>query len=132
MNSHLVIIENPPSPVHKYLSRDLIPELSSHVELATWDSLTFQKLQQRPTQVLVAVAMPPSPEAIDLFKWLREHPITSPTLAVLANDVDDEIFRIVSQSTDDFVLWPTHTGELRHRLQRMVCIDHKRDELVAA
>jgi len=132
MNSQLVIIENPPSSVHKTLIRDLMPELSSHVELATWDSLTLQKLQERSTQVLVAVAMPSSPEAIGLFKWLREHPIPSPTLAVLANDVDDETLSIVSQSTDDFVLWPTHAAELRHRLQRMVCINHKRDELVAA
>lgn len=132
MNPCLFIIENPPSPIHKSLSRDLMPELDSQVEVATWDSLSLEKLQQCSAQVLVAVAVPPSPEAIGLFRWLREHPIAGPTLAVLANDVDDEVLSIASQATDDFVLWPTQTAELRQRLQRMVCIDHKRDELAAA
>jgi DNA-binding NtrC family response regulator len=132
MNPCFFIIENPPSPIHKSLSRDLMPELDSQVEVATWDSLSLEKLQQCSAQVLVAVAVPPSPEAIGLFRWLREHPIAGPTLAVLANDVDDEVLSIASQATDDFVLWPTQTAELRQRLQRMVCIEHKRDELAAA
>ena len=132
MNPRLFIIENPPSPIHKSLSRDLMPELNSQVELATWDSLSLEKLHQCSAQVLVAVAVPPSPEAVGLFRWLREHPVPGPTLAVLANDVDDEVLSIASQATDDFVLWPTHTAELRQRLQRMICINHKRDEFAAA
>ena len=132
MHPLLFIVENPPATVHNCLSRDLMPELSSHWELATWDSLPFEKLRQCQAQVLVAVAVPLVPEAIKLFNWLREHPLPSPTLAVLSNDVDDETLSIVSEATDDFVLWPIRTAELRHRLQRMVRIETNKDELGTA
>jgi DNA-binding NtrC family response regulator len=132
MQSHLLIIEKPPSLVHECLSRDLVPQISSHCELATWDSLLLENLERSDAQVLVVVAVPPSPEAISWFKWLREHPINSPTLAVLSSDADDDLLSIASQSTDDFVLWPTHMAELRHRLQRMVFTEKEGDELEGA
>jgi DNA-binding NtrC family response regulator len=131
MHSHLLIIENPPCLVHDYLSRHLLSELNSNCELATWDSLPLEKLQRCQDQVLAVIAVPPQTEAINFFTWLREHPITSPTLAVLSNPVDDEILSIASRSTDDFVLWPTHAAELRHRLRRIVGTEAKRDTLGA-
>jgi two-component system response regulator GlrR len=132
MQPHLLVIENPPSLVHDYLNQALMPELSSRCELTKWDSLPFEKLQQCHAQLLVAVAIPPAPVPIRLFKWLREHPISSPTLAVLSSEIDDETLSVVSQATDDFVLWPIHKVELRHRLQRMVGPEPRRDELESA
>ncbi|MGH9927757.1 MAG: sigma 54-interacting transcriptional regulator [Pyrinomonadaceae bacterium] len=132
MQPHLLVIENPPSIVHDYLNRDLGSHLGSRCELAKWGSLPFEKLQQCHAQLLVAVAIPSAPVPIELFKWLREHPIPSPTLAVLSSEVDDETLSVVSQATDDFVLWPIHKVELRHRLQRMVGPETKRDELESA
>lgn len=82
--------------------------------------------------MIVAVAVPPVTEAIKLFNWLREHTIPSPTLAVLSHDADEETLRIASEAADDFVLWPIHTAELRHRLQRLVRLETKRDELGTA
>jgi DNA-binding NtrC family response regulator len=132
MQQPLLIIENPPPLISNYLNCDLLPDPSSRWELATWDSLPFEKLQRCNAQLVVAVAVPPVPEAIRLFKRLREHPIPSPTLAVLSNDVDDETLRAASQSSDDFILWPIHKEELRHRLQRMLGTESKRDELESA
>jgi hypothetical protein len=47
---------------------------------------------------------------------------------VLPNETSDEVLRIASQSTDDFMLWPGHQEELRNRLQRMLATEHQRDE----
>lgn len=129
---HFLVIEDPPSPVHDFLNRGLMPELRSSCELAKWDSLPFERLRQCQAQLLVVVAIPPAPAPIELFKWLSRHSIPSPTLAVLPSEVDDETLSVVSQTTDDFVLWPTHRGELRHRLQRMIGPQRKRDELETA
>lgn len=132
MQGHLLVIENPPSLVHDYLNQALAPELSSRCELAHWGSLPFEKLQQCQARLLVAVAIPPAPVPIRLFEWLREHPIPTPTLAVLSSEIDDGTLSVVSQAIDDFVLWPTHKVELRYRLEKMVGPETKRDELQSA
>ena len=132
MQPPLLVIENPPPLINEYLNSALMPELSSRCEFAKWDSLPFERLQRCNAQLIVAVAVPPVPEAIGLFKWLREHPIRSSTLAVLSSEVDDETLSNASQSADDFILWPIHKEELRHRLQRMLGTDRKRDELESA
>lgn len=129
---HSLIIEDPPSFVHDFLNRGLMADLGSSCELEKWDSLPFERLRQCHAHLLVVVATPPKPGSIKLFQWLRGHPIPSPTLAVLPSDVDDEILNVVSQTADDFVLWPTHKAELRHRLQRMLGPQRKRDELESA
>lgn len=132
MQSQLLIIENPPSLIHNHVSRDLMPDLASRCELANWDSLPLERLERCEPKLLVAVAVPPLPQAIKLFEWLSEHPFPSPTLAVLSTDVTEDVLGVVSRSTDDFVLWPSHKAELRYRLRRMVDTDPKRDELESA
>jgi DNA-binding NtrC family response regulator len=110
-----------------------MPDFASRCELAHWDSLPLEQLERCQPELLVAVAVPPVPQAIKLFEWLHDHPFPSPTLAVLSSDVTEDVLSVVSRSTDDFVLWPSHQAELRHRLQRMVgSTDPKRDELETA
>jgi len=94
--------------------------------------MPFEKLEQCHVQLLVAVAIPPEPAPLRLFKWLREHPIPRPTLAVLSSEIDDQTLSVISQATDDFVLWPIRAVELLHRVQRIIGPGTKRDELESA
>lgn len=132
MQPRLLVIENPPSVVHDYLNRALPAQLNSGCELANWDSLPFERLQHSQVQLLVAVAIPPAPAPLRLFKWLREHPIPRPTLAVLSSEIDDQTLSVISQATDDFVLWPIHQAELCLRVQRMIGPETRRDEVESA
>src|SRR5262249_7641649 len=110
MQSLLMVIEHP-SVMKDNLEAALPPRLKSRCELARWDSRIFDKLPQCKAELILVVAVPMAPQAIGLFKWFRENPIPTPTLAVLPSEVDSETLDSVSQSTDDFILWPIHKGE---------------------
>jgi DNA-binding NtrC family response regulator len=54
------------------------------------------------------------------FQWLQDHPITTPTLAVLARNSEGNLLQAASQVVDDFVLWPTSPEEFLGRLFRIL------------
>jgi two-component system response regulator GlrR len=70
--------------------------------------------------MICAVAVPLLPQAMNLFQWLGENTLASPILAIVPRTVDEETLDAVSESSTDFMLWPFHKGELRHRLQRIL------------
>ena len=106
--------------MENYLRSALDPELDPTVESVVWDPAGLDKLQSSKADLVIAVAVPPSPKALTLFQRLRENPIRPPILAVLPREVDSGTFGVVSDSADDFMMWPAEKEELRFRLQRIL------------
>lgn len=132
MNRHLLLIEHSPSAVKDYLDSLLTGYLNVRCECASWNSLAVERLRNLKARLIIAVAVPMSSEAIRLFRWLLEHPMTTPMLAVLPNEVDTETLGAVSQLADDFILWPVHKEELRYRLNRILGPTIEKGELASA
>jgi DNA-binding NtrC family response regulator len=131
MQPSMLVIEDS-SQISGALARWLGPELTSQCRVVKWDSILFENLERCNAKLIVAVAVPVVPAAIRLFDWLKDHTLPSPTLAVLPNGADDQILGAASRWADDFMLWPGHQEEFRHRLQRMLSDEHDRNELHAA
>ncbi len=64
-------------------------------------------------------AVPKTGEALNFFAWLRDHPLQAAILAILPPD-DAELLRIAAGALDDFLFWPVHGEELRHRILRLL------------
>jgi DNA-binding NtrC family response regulator len=91
-----------------------------HCKTVDWDALVFDRLPQCKAQLIFAWAVPLASQAINFFKWLKNHPISTPILALLPREIDAETLGTVSQCAADFMLWPIHEGELRQRMQRIL------------
>ena len=89
-------------------------------EQSDWDSFRPESLRACPAQIIVAMTVPAPDKARTLFEWLRRNPIKIPTLAVLPDNSDHELFRHATEVVDDFVVWPVRTVELRRRLERIL------------
>jgi two-component system, NtrC family, response regulator GlrR len=89
-------------------------------ERLDWSSLDPDSLRRCHADLIVPVAMPITASVRRLFGWLRDHSIDPPTLAVIADDVDEDLLRIVSDAVDDFVVWPIRHSEFRQRVARML------------
>jgi len=131
MQPPLILIEHP-SLIKVYFDPVLTPSFTSRCEVVKWDTFLPDKTALNAAELIVAIAVPMPPQAIGLFNWLRDHPIPTPTLAVLPSEVDAETLETVSKLADDFTLWPIHKEELRHRLERLLDDKSHIDELESA
>jgi len=128
----LLLTDDPPPLIKEYLDGVLTTDLDSRCEVAGWSELLFDRLHRYNAELIVAVAVPLAAQIIRMFGQLREHPLPTPTLAVLPCDVDDETLVNVSKSADDFVLWPVRKEELRQRVQRLIGNESQLDEFESA
>jgi DNA-binding NtrC family response regulator len=70
--------------------------------------------------VIVPVAIPTLAKTLTLFQWLREHPIATPTLAILPDEVEPDLLSVAAEAVDDFILSPLRPEEWRQRLSRIL------------
>ena len=115
----LVIGQDSPtgkSNVGGLLSRD--PEWS--IESLRWDQLVTESLQRSGFDLVIAMAVFETEEAIRFFQWLRTQAVSFGTLAVLDREPDAEILELSLNVVDDFVLLPTNRQELRYRVTRIL------------
>ena len=131
MSARLVLVHQSFTPLKALPDCVLGPESRPSTTI-DWDSLDFERLRSADAQLIVAVAVPLVPQALALFKWLQDNPISTPVVVLLPRDIDDETLSIVSRSTVDFILWPVHNGELRYRLERILGGWTRKDELDSA
>jgi DNA-binding NtrC family response regulator len=101
--------------------RLLPPRPGFHCEYVPWESLALERLSATGAELVVALAVE---EPGSLARWLRDRSINAPTLAVLPCAADEDLLRLVSESVDDFVLWPGYERELRQRLARILGSPH--------
>lgn len=98
----------------------LCQERDWQVEQSSWGALAFESLERSPVDLVVAMAVCKTERTVRFFRWLRDNPVASGTLAVLPTEADAEIMRASLEAVDDFVLWPAGQEELRYRVTRLL------------
>jgi two-component system response regulator GlrR len=74
-----------------------------------------------PTARMVVIFAAYANHAVDqLFSWLRAHPISMPTLAILPENAPLDKLQDAADAVDDFVTWPLPPLEFELRLRRML------------
>jgi len=116
----LLVIEDEATPAEASVRAMLGTDPCFCCEPVAWHGLVPESLNHRKTQAVVAVAVPHTPHVTRVFDWLHDHPIRTPTLAVLPADSSEPLLRSAAEAADDFVLAPLRGVELRHRLGRML------------
>jgi len=86
----------------------------------TWDSFLPEQLHHYAAHLVVAVATSQFDRAMRFFQWLREHPMSTPLLAVVSSEAQPDLLRTALEISDDFILLPVHIEEWRHRLTRLL------------
>ena len=117
MPKRLLIIGSQTLASETGLDRLLPPGPGFQCEYVPWESFALERLSASGAELVVALAME---EPASLAQWLRDRPRTTPTLVVLPASADEELFRLASDTVDDFVLWPGGERELKQRLARML------------
>lgn len=130
MSAQLLLVQQSSSPLKTLLDCVLAPH--NAFKTVDWDSLDFEKLSTTEARLVLAVAVPFLPQALALFQWLEQNPISTPVVVLLPREIDDETLSLVSRSAVDFILWPIHEGELRYRLERVLGGWTRKNELDSA
>jgi DNA-binding NtrC family response regulator len=86
----------------------------------TWSSFSTTELRCLDPQLLLAVAVPETMEAVHFFKSWMQQPLRIPTLAVVPSESSEELLRTTSEVADDFMFWPIRERELHQRLKRLL------------
>jgi two-component system, NtrC family, response regulator GlrR len=120
MLHEICVIESCEMAPQLSVTRLLTPEMGFHCSLSNWAGFSAEKLRADDSQLILAVAAPEPGEALDFFRSLRTGPRLLPTVAVIPHDATEELMHTVLEATDDFVLWPVRTQELRQRLVRLL------------
>ncbi len=117
--SGILVIESSSSSLQREWESTLrIPEWAG-ARRASWDAFAPEQLHSCHPSLLVANAVPGTEAAIKLFRWLRENPISIPTVAILSED-DSELIQAAADAVDDFLLFPLRAGELSKRVTRLL------------
>src|SRR5437588_12181701 len=85
-----------------------------------WSSFSVADLNRFHSQLLLAVAVPETKEAVDFFHALLRQSPRVPTLAVVPTESSEELLRTTSEVADDFMFWPVHERELQQRVKRLL------------
>ena len=132
MPTRLLLIEDHPLSFQDSVRRHLTPEHGFVCEQQTWASIDPHHLLPAGVDLMVVAGSNKSEQPLRLLDWLRSHPIGKPTLAVLAPDAGEEIFRSAMDTVDDFVLSPVRGEELHRRVKRILGESLHPDEAVTA
>jgi DNA-binding NtrC family response regulator len=89
-------------------------------ERAAWASFDPERLRTCAADLIALVAAPNARCAFDTFEWLKHHPIASPTIAVLPENVDQQLLQMATAVVDDFVVRPVRPHEWRERIVRLI------------
>ncbi len=130
MTHDVLLIEPHPSGSDEFPISSLSSDPSFRLQRTSWEAL-----QSRPTlpcaaHLMIAVAAPRAPRAVELFDWLGRQAIAVPILAVVSEMAEDAVLRSAVDASDDFAFFPDRRDEFRHRLRRLVAAG--RDEVEVA
>jgi len=130
MAHRVVVIEDEGIPavasVHVSLARD--PAFACR--RLSWDDVVPSALATMDEQLVIAVAVPPTPKIVSVFEALAESGLKTPILAVVPPDAEESVLRVALRAADDFIFPPIRPIELRHRLGRVLAEPHDDAERV--
>ena len=111
--------------------REQAASLESHEVCATliagfeptwleWGSFVPEQVRDCGAELVIPIAPANAGEMVGLLKWLREHPIATPTFAILPEQASEELLQTVSAVAADFVMRPARREEITQRVTRIL------------
>jgi DNA-binding NtrC family response regulator len=85
-----------------------------------WATFVPERLLGYKGDLVVPVLVPPCSQAQAFLGWLHDHPLLTPTLAVLPEDAEPGLLEAACGVVSDFVLWPVSAQEWRRRVARIL------------
>jgi two-component system response regulator GlrR len=109
-------------------------EMLSHCGIAAlnrvrWQGFTPASIDRFPVDVVLANATRGTPQAAELFRWLRAHPAKAAVFGILPRD-DMDLLRLGAEVVDDFLVSPLHPEEFHHRIARRLGLPSKERSLL--
>ena len=100
-----------------------------------WEEFAIEQLLTASAELIASIELDHADRTIELLRQLRQRSITTPTLAILPSQSDEQLLRQVSELATDFAIWPTRCEEILQRAKRIVgqsnCeVDTIRDRLI--
>lgn len=89
-------------------------------EWLEWRSFVPEQLRDCSADLIIPVAPAEAEAMVGLLKWLREHPIATPTFAILPEQAGEELLQIASAVAADFVMRPARREEIIQRVTRIL------------
>jgi DNA-binding NtrC family response regulator len=117
MSRRLLLIQEASNPLASVLEDGTSDIRYTSTE---WTTFSPTAMAGRSADLVVAVAVPTNEQALGFFRWLREHPMSTPILAVVPGGLDPELLETVVHAVDDFMLWPASRAEWWHRVARIL------------
>lgn len=120
MLRRLLLVEDEPEVCRHSVEHILTPELGFDCRRKSWESIDppSAPFLEADLVVLADSANPDLP--LNLFNWLREHPVMAPMMAVFQPDATIEFLRVATEIVDDFVFAPVRGKEFCYRVSRML------------
>lgn len=100
-------------------NRLLRPEAGFCCERIRYSSAP-ERLRSLNAQLLLILPAKDLDRVSTLFQWLRDHPVAAPSIAIVTDEYDRRLLRIVTQVADDFLFFPLRGDELQHRVERIL------------
>ncbi|HXJ93628.1 MAG TPA: sigma-54 dependent transcriptional regulator [Terriglobia bacterium] len=85
-----------------------------------WHSATSEQVKSLSARLIIAFAPAESARAATLLRTLREWSPAAPILAVLPNELDQDLLQAAAETADDFVFWPPREHEFGERVMRLL------------
>lgn len=130
MSHRVLVVEEPSLSVETAVSRLLTARSLFRCDQTNWDSFDPRSLSASSANLLLAVTTQQPTHALNFFHWLREHSVPVSTFAILPSHPEEELLKCAAETMDDFILSPIRTGELLHRLSRLLGSTDQEQELV--
>jgi two-component system, NtrC family, response regulator GlrR len=125
MPRRLLLIGEPPSSALRGWFDDLrekAPDLLC--ERVGWNARLREHISDSGCKLVVIAALPPTDDPAGFIRSLKADTLAPPTLAILPEDASEELL-LASQLLDDFIVAPVRSGELRHRIRRILGDNHE-------
>jgi DNA-binding NtrC family response regulator len=116
----LVLVEDEPDVCRQSVAHFLTPEFGFDCRRKEWKSIVPPAMPSLEAELVVLANSSDRELAVNLFNWLREHPLAAPTIAVFPPDSPSEFLHAAAEAVDDFVLAPVRSEEFRYRVTRML------------
>lgn len=130
MAYNLLVVEDKETPPHSSIRTALGDDSTFKLEPVSWGEILSKAPARKDPHALVLVAVPGTPQVLRVLESMRDDRIAAPTLAVLPADPPEQLLRLSTGASDDFLLSPVRPVELRQRLGRVLRVtDLNMDEL---
>jgi DNA-binding NtrC family response regulator len=120
MRHRVLVVEEDATDIPQSICGSLGQDTTLTCVRTGWAGLAPETLGFVEAELIILVTPSHRPEVEVLFDWLKRHPVPAPVFAVIPAELDDDLFRLISRTADDFILTPVRPLELRRRLSAML------------